>query len=230
MAQEEMRQQFPLYDDLPADVAGNFREWNIQESRDMLVVRAGLEPAFIEPEIPNNRLWEIIANEMKKKGYNRTVEQCKLLWKTLVLSYKACRKMERVEMRRQQFVFYDEVHAIFDMRMDYILYWEAEDASGTSSQKRFRALLSDNDKVSAGGEVSKKRKTGNKNNSESSENLENSSKEINVEVMKKQREEERRVREMEWQNMRRREEGERDGVAKYDGDKVDNGDGGAKES
>lgn len=64
-----------------------FPQWSIQETRDFLVIRAELDPTFMETK-RNKLLWEVISTRMKEKGYSRSPEQCKCKWKNLVTRYK----------------------------------------------------------------------------------------------------------------------------------------------
>lgn len=64
-----------------------FPQWSIQETRDFLMIRAELDPTFMETK-RNKLLWEVIATRMREKGYNRSAEQCKCKWKNLVTRYK----------------------------------------------------------------------------------------------------------------------------------------------
>ena len=70
------------------DTGGDrFPQWSMQETRDFLMIRAELDPTFMETK-RNKLLWELIATKMKEKGYNRSAEQCKCKWKNLVTRYK----------------------------------------------------------------------------------------------------------------------------------------------
>lgn len=64
-----------------------FPQWSIQETRDFLMIRAELDPTFMETK-RNKLLWEVISTKMKEKGYNRSSDQCKCKWKNLVTRYK----------------------------------------------------------------------------------------------------------------------------------------------
>lgn len=64
-----------------------FPQWSMQETRDFLMIRAELDPTFMETK-RNKLLWELISTKMKEKGYNRSAEQCKCKWKNLVTRYK----------------------------------------------------------------------------------------------------------------------------------------------
>lgn len=64
-----------------------FPQWSIQETRDFLMIRAELDPNFMETK-RNKLLWEVISTRMKEKGYSRSPEQCKCKWKNLVTRYK----------------------------------------------------------------------------------------------------------------------------------------------
>ncbi|KAL2484828.1 Trihelix transcription factor GT-3b [Abeliophyllum distichum] len=208
--------------------ADRFPQWSIQETRDFLMIRAELDPTFMETK-RNKLLWEVISTKMKEKGYNRSAEQCKCKWKNLVTRFKGCETME-TEGMRQQFPFYNELQAIFGARMQRMLWIEAE-GGGTSSSKRkaVAAQLSsdeeddneDSDGDQKGGSK-KKRKIKINTNPSNSSNLITSLKEIMDEFMKQQmqmemqwlkayeaREEERKIKEMEWRQTMEALENER---------------------
>lgn len=64
-------------------------QWSVQETRDFLTIRAGMDENFMETK-RNKLLWEVIARKMMDSGYNRSAEQCKAKWKNLVTRYKVC--------------------------------------------------------------------------------------------------------------------------------------------
>lgn len=66
---------------------GKFPQWSIQETRDLVMIRADFDSAFFETK-RNKFLWEVISTKMKERGHNRGVEQCKTKWKNLVTRYK----------------------------------------------------------------------------------------------------------------------------------------------
>ncbi|PIN17574.1 hypothetical protein CDL12_09755 [Handroanthus impetiginosus] len=114
-----------------------FPQWSMQETRQFLIIRAELDPTFMETK-RNKLLWELISNQMKEKGYNRSPDQCKCKWKNLVTRYKGCETRE-AEWMRQQFPFYNEMQAIFNARMQRMLWMEAESGAataGSSSRKK----------------------------------------------------------------------------------------------
>ncbi|CAI9097250.1 OLC1v1033631C1 [Oldenlandia corymbosa var. corymbosa] len=127
-----------------AAAADRFPQWSIQETRDFLMIRAELDPTFMETK-RNKLLWEVIANKMRERGYNRSAEQCKCKWKNLVTRYKGCETMEAADGMRQQFPFYNELQGIFAARMQRMLWLEAEGggaaaASGSSNKKKAAAV------------------------------------------------------------------------------------------
>ncbi|XP_022873688.1 trihelix transcription factor GT-3b-like [Olea europaea var. sylvestris] len=209
--------------------ADRFPQWSIQETRDFLMIRADLDPTFMETK-RNKLLWEVISTRMREKGYNRSAEQCKCKWKNLVTRFKGCETME-AESMRQQFPFYNELQAIFGARMQRMLWIEAEGGGASSSKKKAAAtaqLSSDEDEdneESDGdqkGGIKKKRKIKNNTNPSNSSNLITSIREIMDEFMKQQmqmemqwlkafeaREEERRIKEMEWRRTMEALENER---------------------
>nr|XP_027067050.1 trihelix transcription factor GT-3a-like [Coffea arabica] len=212
-----------------------FPQWSMQETRDFLMIRAELDPTFMETK-RNKLLWEVIATKMREKGYNRSAEQCKCKWKNLVTRYKGCETMEP-EGVRQQFPFYNDLQTIFAARMQRMLWMEAEGGAG-SSKKKAAQLSSDDEDDNDDSEVErahkKKRKLkaggggggGGASSASASAaaggNVVNSLKEILDEFMKQQmqiemqwmkayeaREEERRKRETEWRQTMEALENER---------------------
>ncbi|GJX76525.1 trihelix transcription factor GT-3b-like protein [Tanacetum coccineum] len=201
-----------------------FPQWSVQETRDFLLIRAELDPTFMETK-RNKVLWEVISTKMKERGYNRSGEQCKCKWKNLVTRYKGFETMEQ-EGTRQQFPYYNELQAIFTGRMQRMLWMESSEGGG-SSKKRVMHLSSDDDDENdesdvekASGSSKKKRKiaTSKGNPPDSSTNL----KEILEELMKQQmqmetqwmkmyeaKEEERIKTEMEWRRRMEALENER---------------------
>jgi hypothetical protein len=71
------------------EASDKFPQWSIQETKEFLMIRAELDPTFMEKK-RNKVLWEVISNKMKEKGYNRSAEQCKCKWKNLFTRYKVC--------------------------------------------------------------------------------------------------------------------------------------------
>lgn len=212
-----------------------FPQWSIQETRDFLMIRAELDPTFMETK-RNKLLWEVIATKMREKGYNRSAEQCKCKWKNLVTRYKGCETMEP-EGVRQQFPFYNELQTIFASRMQRMLWMEAEGGAG-GSKKKAAQLSSDeeDDNGDSEGERANKKKRkikaggsgggGGASSASASAaaggDVVNSLKEILDEFMKHQmqmemqwlkayeaREEERRKRETEWRQTMEALENER---------------------
>ncbi|CAL5388741.1 unnamed protein product [Camellia sinensis] len=166
-----------------------FPHWSVQEARDFLMIRAELDPTFMETK-RNKLLWDVVATKMNEKGYNRSTEQCKNKWKNLVTRYKA----------------------IFTARMERMLWTQAEGRSNNNEDDNeesdtVREMISNSKKK-------KKRKvikTGiNQGSASSSEKLK-ILKELLEEFMKQNmememlwikayeaREDERMVKEMEW--------------------------------
>ncbi|KAK4432276.1 Trihelix transcription factor GT-3b [Sesamum alatum] len=197
-----------------------FPQWSIQETRDFLIIRAELDPTFMDTK-RNKLLWELVSTRMKQKGYNRSPGQCKCKWKNLVTRYKGCETMEAEEMR-QQFPFYNEMQAIFTARMQRILWLEAEGGGAATTSKNKKALLpfssdeedDESEGEKGGGGVKKKRKlkvTTAGGGSSSKNSILNGIRGIMEKFMKQQmememqwmkayeeREEERRGKEMEW--------------------------------
>ncbi|GKC63157.1 trihelix transcription factor GT-3b, partial [Tanacetum coccineum] len=202
-----------------------FPQWSVQETRDFLMIRAELDPTFMETK-RNKVLWEVISTKMKERGYNRSGEQCKCKWKNLVTRYKGFETMEQEGMR-QQFPYYNELQAIFTGRMQRMLWMESSEGGGSSKKRSVMHLSSDDDDENedsdvekASGSTKKKKKIASKGNNppDSSTNL----KEILEELMKQQmqmetqwmkmyeaKEEERRKMEMEWRRKMEALENER---------------------
>ncbi|CAI9298668.1 unnamed protein product [Lactuca saligna] len=187
----------------PSSGAGGgerFPQWSVQETGEFLMIRAELDPRFMEIK-RNKLLWEVISRKMKERGYNRSAEQCKAKWKNLVTRYKGCETVEDDSVR-QQFPFYNDLDAIFTARMQRMLWTETE-----GSKKRMMPFSSDDDEESDL-EKTKKKKVAIKS---SNIGTYSNTKEILGEFMKQQmqiekqwmkafeeKEEERRSKEMEW--------------------------------
>ncbi|PSS23828.1 Trihelix transcription factor GT-3b like [Actinidia chinensis var. chinensis] len=209
------------------DAGDRFPQWSVQETRDFLMIRAELDPTFMETK-RNKLLWEVIATKMKDKGYNRSAEQCKCKWKNLVTRYKGCETMEPEGMR-QQFPYYNELQAIFTARMQRMLWMEAEGGGASGLKKKGVALSSDDEDDNeesegekGGGGTKKKRKVLKSASTNAISGNINSLKEVLEEFMKQQmqmemewikayeaREEERRLKEMEWRQAMEALENER---------------------
>ncbi|XP_073155985.1 trihelix transcription factor GT-3b-like [Henckelia pumila] len=116
---------------IDAGSSDRFPQWSIQETRDLLMIRAELDPTFMETK-RNKLLWEVISTRMKEKGYTRSADQCKCKWKNLVTRYKGCEAME-AEGMRQQFPFYNDLQTIFAARMQRMLWLEAEGGGAAAS-------------------------------------------------------------------------------------------------
>ncbi|KAI7743853.1 hypothetical protein M8C21_025913 [Ambrosia artemisiifolia] len=189
-----------------------FPQWSVEETRDLLMLRAELEPTFMEKK-RNKVLWQLISTNMKERGYNRTADQCKCKWKNLVTRYKGLETMEEEGMR-QQFPFYNELQAIFTGRMQRMLWMEAE-AIGGSSKKRLLSSDDDDDQdeeesdaIADKAAASKKKKKIAANNKDAAvvnlkeilEELMKQHMQIEMQWMKlyESKEEERRRRDMEW--------------------------------
>ncbi|XP_024982177.1 trihelix transcription factor GT-3b-like [Cynara cardunculus var. scolymus] len=203
-----------------------FPQWSVQETRDFLMIRAELDPTFMETK-RNKLLWEVISTKMKERGYNRSAEQCKCKWKNLVTRYKGFETMEQEGMRLQ-FPFFNELQAIFTGRMQRMLWLEAEGVPSGSSKKRTTHNLSsdeeegnDDSDVEKASINKKKKKIANigKGNSDSTmvnlkeilEDLMKQQMQIEMQWMKmyEAKEEERRMREMEWRQTMEALENER---------------------
>ncbi|KAJ4971583.1 hypothetical protein NE237_004682 [Protea cynaroides] len=195
------------------ETGDRFPQWSIQETREFLAIRAELDRTFMETK-RNKLLWEVISSKMKEKGYTRSPEQCKCKWKNLVTRYKGCETME-LESMRQQFPFYNELQAIFTVRMQRMLWLEAEAATAGGNSKKKGVRLSsddedDNDEDDEYKGSNKKRMKKGKVIGTSGSNTNNLQvildnfmrQQIQMEVQWREvveaREEERRLKEMEW--------------------------------
>ncbi|KAK6120256.1 hypothetical protein DH2020_045947 [Rehmannia glutinosa] len=223
--------------DIPGGSGDRFPQWSIQETQDFLIIRAELDPTFMETK-RNKLLWEVISTRMKEKGYSRSPDQCKCKWKNLVTRYKGCETME-AEGIRQQFPFYNELQTIFAARMQRMLWLEAEGGGGgataTSSKKKAHFSSDEEDEnedseglETKGGAKKKRKMKGSANTNNNNDNnrpvsgIVSGIKEIMEDFMKQQmqmemqwlkayekREEERRVKEMEWRQTMEALENER---------------------
>ncbi|KAI3676266.1 hypothetical protein L1987_85870 [Smallanthus sonchifolius] len=202
-------------------------QWSAQETRDFLMIRAVLDQTFMETK-RNKLLWEVASRKMMDRGYNRSAEQCKAKWKNLVTRYKGCETMEDDAMR-QQFPFYNDLQAIFESRMQKMLYMEAE-GQANGSKKRVTHLSSDDDddneesdlEKMSGGKAKKRKAIKNSTRNNPSGSTSSDLKEILDEFMKQQmqiemewmktfeaKEEERKLKEIEWQQRMESLENER---------------------
>ncbi|KAF5759486.1 putative transcription factor MYB family [Helianthus annuus] len=204
-------------------------QWSVQETRDFLMIRAEMDQNFVETK-RNKLLWEVTSRKMMDRGYNRSAEQCKAKWKNLVTRYKGCETMED-ELMRQQFPFYNDLQAIFEARMQKMLWMEAEGLV-SGSKKRVTHLSSDedddDDNEESGlerihsGKNKKKKSIKSSNGNNPSGSTSSNTKEILEEFMKQQmqiemqwmktfeeKEEERRLKEIEWQQRMESLENER---------------------
>lgn len=194
-----------------------------------MMIRADLDRRFMETK-RNKQLWEVISTGMRDKGFNRSAEQCKCKWKNLVTRYKGCETMEP-EAMRQQFPYYNEMQAIFEGRMQRMLWAETEGGGGAGSTSKSKKASSsqlssedDGDDEDSEGEKGKKKKKakGNAGTSNSSGGSSSEVRKILEEFMKQQvrmeaewreayevRENERRVKEMEWRQTMESLENER---------------------
>ncbi|KAL1545480.1 trihelix transcription factor GT-3b [Salvia divinorum] len=232
---QQLHQQYSS----PADAVGGsdrFPQWSVQETRDFLIIRAELDPNFMETK-RNKMLWEVISTRMKEKGYSRSAEQCKCKWKNLVTRYKGCETME-TEAMRQQFSFYNELQTIFATRMQRMLWLEAEGSGSAASKKKKKKAAQfssdededeeeESDGQKGGGNPKKKMKklkgaANNPNSNSNSNSVVAGVREMMEEFMKQQmqmemqwmkayeaREEERRIKEMEWRQTMEALENER---------------------
>lgn len=87
LQQQQLQQPLPSTISVNVDASDRFPQWSIQETKELLVIRAELDQTFMETK-RNKLLWEVIATKMKEKGHHRSAEQCKCKWKNLVTRYK----------------------------------------------------------------------------------------------------------------------------------------------
>ncbi|KAM1648638.1 hypothetical protein ACFX1Q_010638 [Malus domestica] len=152
--QQQLQQQHPSTATVHVDASDRFPQWSVQETKDLLLIRAELDQTFMETK-RNKLLWEVISTKMKEKGHHRSAEQCKCKWKNLVTRYKGCETMEPEPMR-QQFPFYNELQAIFAARIQRML-WAEE--SGAASGSKKKTLSSDDEEDNEDSEAENKGST-----------------------------------------------------------------------
>ncbi|KAH6806862.1 hypothetical protein C2S51_027970 [Perilla frutescens var. frutescens] len=104
-------------------------QWSIEETQNFLVIRAELDPTFMETK-RNKLLWEIVSARMNEIGFDRSPIQCKCKWKNLVTRYKGCETILEVEMRQWAFPFYNEMQIIFNARTERMTWRDAEGRGG----------------------------------------------------------------------------------------------------
>ncbi|PRQ42924.1 putative transcription factor MYB family [Rosa chinensis] len=218
------------------DASDRFPQWSVQETKELITIRAGLDQTFMETK-RNKQLWEVIATQMKDKGHNRSAEQCKCKWKNLVTRYKGCETAE-AETMRQQFPFFNDLATIMAAREQRMVWTEADSIGGASASKKKAAAVTlssdeedeDNEDSEEAGEkgitaARKKKKvmkTGNIGSSTGMGLGGNNVKEILEDFMRQQlqldmqwreefqaRENERRMREYEWRQTMEALENER---------------------
>ncbi|GMI71425.1 hypothetical protein like AT5G01380 [Hibiscus trionum] len=207
--------------------ADRFPQWSLQETKEFLMIRAELDPSFMETK-RNKLLWEVVSTRMRELGYNRSAEQCKCKWKNLFTRYKGCETMEE-EAMRQQFPFYNEMQAIFSARMQSMLLSETEGGATGLKRKNLQPSSDEEEDIMEEKEPEKssvrKKKQGKSSGTaagSTSGNSANSIKEILEDFMRRQiememqwreafeaRENERRSREMEWRQKMEALENER---------------------
>ncbi|XP_075474462.1 trihelix transcription factor GT-3b-like [Primulina tabacum] len=141
MDQSQLHNPYSAALNIDTGSGDRFPQWSIQETRDLMMIRAELDPTFMETK-RNKLLWEVISTRMKEKGYIRSADQCKCKWKNLVTRYKGCEAME-AEGMRQQFPFYNDLQTIFAARMQRMLWLEAEGggAAAITPKKRKKAAV-----------------------------------------------------------------------------------------
>ena len=61
----------------------HFMRWTDECVKLLIVLYQVHEPKFADVNYKNKSVWETIATEMKKKGYNPTAVQCSNKWKQL---------------------------------------------------------------------------------------------------------------------------------------------------
>ncbi|KAJ7961223.1 Trihelix transcription factor GT-3b [Quillaja saponaria] len=146
-----------------------FPQWSIQETKEFLMIRAGLDRTFMETK-RNKLLWEVISTKMKEKGFNRSADQCKCKWKNLVTRYKGCETME-VESVRQQFPYYSELQAIFATRTQRMMWIESEGGGSGSRKKEVQFSSDEEEEEESVGEKSNISRKKNKKQGKSNVNM-----------------------------------------------------------
>ncbi|KAJ0626046.1 putative transcription factor MYB family [Helianthus annuus] len=186
-----------------------FPQWSIQETRDLLMIRAELDSTFMESK-DKKLLWEFISTKMKERGYNRSVEQCKSKWKTLVTCYKGCETMEQEGYMMQQFPFYSELQTFFANRMQRLLWMEP-----SGLRKRAMEVSSDDEesrnaeKASGNNKKRKKVESGKLHEILEKYKIQQMQTEMQLMKMYEAKEEERRMKEMAWRKTMEEMEKER---------------------
>lgn len=123
-------------------------QWSGEETQNFLVIRAELDPTFMETK-RNRLLWELVSARMDELGYNRSPIQCKCKWKNLVTRYKGCETMQDLGMRQWAFPFYNEMQIIFNARLQRMM-WQQE-VEGIDVD--FGAAASDSEKSPAAEQI-----------------------------------------------------------------------------
>ena len=77
----------------------HFMRWTDECVKLLIVLYQVHEPKFADVNYKNKSVWETIATEMKKKGYNPTAVQCSNKWKQL--KKKFCRGWRQQKNNRK---------------------------------------------------------------------------------------------------------------------------------
>ncbi|KAK6152525.1 hypothetical protein DH2020_015160 [Rehmannia glutinosa] len=123
-----------------------FPQWSIQETRDFLMVRAELDPAFMETK-RNKLLWEMVSTRMKDMGYNRSPDQCKCKWKNLFTRYKNAKNaVARGGRRRHRGRHHleEESGGAFSSSDDEEIKHENDDVGSSKKRRKLKGNISNN--------------------------------------------------------------------------------------
>lgn len=63
-------------------------QWGLEETKELIRIRAEAERGSASPARRSKALWEAVSAEMLLRGFARTPDQCKCKWKNLLNRYK----------------------------------------------------------------------------------------------------------------------------------------------
>ncbi|XP_019162357.1 PREDICTED: trihelix transcription factor GT-3b-like isoform X2 [Ipomoea nil] len=179
--------------------------WNVEETKYMVGLRIGIDPVFLDPNVPNILLWGTISNNMKNvNNYERTPEECKEKWKSIISDY-----MDGVGIPTGLDEFSDfvatRIHSIQD-----------KDEGGPSNK---RSLFSDGEDRASEFDLAKKRRIAEDPETNSGrianileELVKNSKEHIQLEKERLQLEKERLVLEKQWREQQEQKSAGQDAV------------------
>lgn len=98
-----------------------FPQWEIQETKEFIRVRAELQRDFSGSK-RNQGLWELVSAKLREKGYYRSSDQCKNKWKNLITKYKENKEIEGAYVDfSNQFPFSEELNDFFSVQEKQVL-------------------------------------------------------------------------------------------------------------